>query len=347
MKSFPMFICTTGRQVVIVGGGEQAAQKARLILKTDAQIVLVADQLDEELSALVKAGQADHVQTLTPEIFDNAAMAFVGTGCPALDSAAHALAKAARCPVNVVDRPELCDITTPAIVDRDPVIVAIGSEGTAPILTREIKTKVETMLSPRLGALAALAGRLRPAVAQAIPQDQRRGFWGWVFRDAPRIAWARGAEREAASAIKQALANGKAPDADRPGLVSIIDAGPGPADLLTLRAVQRLQEADIIFVTASVPQEILELARRDAERVVLTPTDQRAIRNKGLEPEIMTRAQKGQRVVRLALSGEAEVITTAPMVSDSLKETIVVEIERLSGVVQAPAKTQVAASTTG
>jgi len=151
MKSFPMFIRTSGRRVVIIGGGEQAAQKSRLILKTDAQIVLAAPDLDEELAALVEEGRAEqYTGPITPALFDGAAMAFVGSGCPGIDAAIHALA-VGHCPVNVVDQPTLCDITTPSLVDRDPVVVAIGTEGTAPVLARQIKTKVEEMLAPNRG----------------------------------------------------------------------------------------------------------------------------------------------------------------------------------------------------
>ena len=185
MKSFPMFIRTTGRRVVIVGGGEQAAQKARLLLKTDAELVLVATALDAELADLVNSGRARQISELSRAVFEDAVMAFVGTGRPTLDAAAHALAKAARCPVNVVDQPDLCDMTTPAIVDRDPIVVAIGSEGTAPVLTREIKTKIERFLPQNLGGLAAFAGRLRPSVARNIPVAQRRAFWAWVFKGTP------------------------------------------------------------------------------------------------------------------------------------------------------------------
>ena len=128
MKSFPMFIRTTGRRVVICGGGEQAAQKARLMLKTDATLVLAAPELDAELAALVAEGRAvHHAGAITPALFEGAAMGFVATGCPGLDAALHGLAKAGGCPVNVVDRPDLCDLTTPSLVDRDPVVVAIGS----------------------------------------------------------------------------------------------------------------------------------------------------------------------------------------------------------------------------
>ena len=114
MKSFPMFIRTTGRRVVIAGGGEQAAQKARLILKTDAEIVLAAPELDDELAAIVAEGRAAwHRGPIAPALFEGAAMAFVATGCPGIDASLHALAKAAGCAVNVVDQPELCDLTTP------------------------------------------------------------------------------------------------------------------------------------------------------------------------------------------------------------------------------------------
>ena len=171
MKAFPMFIRTTGRRVVVVGGGEQAAQKVRLLLKTDAELVVVAASLEDELQGLHEEGRIRWERTLSAELFDGAAMAFIGTGCPGLDGAAQGLAKAMRCPVNVVDQPDLCDLTTPALVDRDPIVVAIGSEGTAPVLTRDIKTKLEAMLPQNLGGLAALAGRLRPSVANIRPAN--------------------------------------------------------------------------------------------------------------------------------------------------------------------------------
>lgn len=301
MKSFPMFIRTTGRRVVIVGGGEQAAQKARLMLKTDAVLILVAPVLEPELATLVETGRATlHNGAVAPALFEGAAMAFVATGCPGLDAAVHALVTAARCPVNVVDQPALCDLTTPSIVDRDPVVVAIGTEGTAPVLGRTIKTEVERMLPPGLGGLAALAGRLRDAVALRVPRDGRRAFWRWVFAEAPRDHWTRGAEREAARLIKQAIAAGGAPDAGRDGSIAYVGAGPGARDLLTLRAVQRLQEADVIFYDRLVDDDVLELARRDAERVyvgkVVGAHDWPQPR---IDAAVVAEARKGRRVVRL------------------------------------------------
>ncbi|WP_407495640.1 NAD(P)-dependent oxidoreductase [Pseudooceanicola sp. MF1-13] len=297
MKAFPMFIRTTDRRVVIVGGGEQAAQKARLMLKTDAKLVFVAFDLDDEVAAIVNDGRAEHETHLSAEVFDDAAMAFIATECPALDSSAHALARAAaRCPVNVVDRPELCDLTTPAIVDRDPVVIAIGSEGTAPILTREIKTQIEVMLSPRLGALAALAGRLRPAVARSLRREDRRRFWTWFFTSTPRAAWTRGAEREAAAITKTAIAKGKTPE-DEPAAFSIIEGSVRSTDLLTLRMVKRLQDADVIFCDAETNSDILELARRDAARVHVNADSRFA---GGLSGLMQAHVKPGQSAVWIA-----------------------------------------------
>ncbi|MDF1855053.1 SAM-dependent methyltransferase [Pseudooceanicola sp.] len=301
MKSFPMFIRTTDRRVVIVGGGEQAAQKARLILKTDAQLLLVAAVLDPELAALIAEGRAEwHRDAITPALFEGAVMAFIGTGCPGADASIHALAKVARCPVNVVDQPELCDITTPSLVDRDPIVVAIGTEGTAPVLARQIKTRVEEILAPNIGGLAAFAGRMRGAVAAQVPRPQRRAFWRWVFSDAPRDEWLRGAERAAAGRIKTAIAAGRAPDASGQGSIALVRAGPGARDLLTLRAVARLQEADVIFYDREVDQQVLELARRDAERVCLGPlAGAQTWPQPQIDARMVTEARRGRRVVRL------------------------------------------------
>lgn len=301
MKTFPMFLQMAGRRVVIAGGGEQAAQKSRLILKTEAEIVLLAQgEIDEELRGLVDGGRIRLDRTpVTPDHFRGAALVFIATGCPGMDAALHALSQEAGALTNVVDRPDLCDAITPSIVDRDPVVVAIGTEGTAPVLARQIKTRMEEMLEPRLGDLAALVGRLRGAAAQRLGPRQRRDLWRWVFSGAPRDAHARGAEREAAELIKAAINTGEfaAPQA---APVSLVGAGPGSRDLITLRGVQRLQEADIIFYDRLVDPELLELARRDAERVFVGkapgahswPQDR-------INGVLVAAAKQGKRVVRL------------------------------------------------
>ena len=312
MQSFPMFIRTTGRRVVIAGGGEEAAQKARLILKTDAQITLLAPVLDAELAGLVAQGRATHAPgPVTPDSFAGAALVFIGTGCAGADAALHTLAKAAGALVNVVDRPELCDATTPSIVDRDPVVVAIGTEGTAPVLARAIKTQVETLLPPSLGGLAALAGRLRGAVAAQLPQATRRAFWAWVFAGQPARLHGAGREAEAAELLKTAIATGTVPAGAGEGHIALVGAGPGARDLLTLRAVARLQEADVIFYDRLVDPAVLELARRDAERVFVgKAVGACAWPQERICALIVAEARKGRRVVRLK-SGDPSIFGRA------------------------------------
>ena len=300
MKTFPMFLTMAGRRVVIAGGGEQAAQKCRLMLKTEAEIVILAPALDPELADLHATGRIKWDDgAITAAHFANSALVFIATGCPGIDAALHALAKTAGATVNVVDQPELCDAITPSIVDRDPVVVAIGTEGTAPVLARQIKTRMEQALEPRLGDLAALAGRLRASAAQRLQPRQRRDLWRWVFNGPVRETHARGAERDAAELIKDAIQTGNF-DETGPAPVALVGAGPGSKDLITLRGVQRLQEADIIFYDRLIDPEILELARRDAERVYVGkapgahswPQD----RICGL---LVAAARQGKRVVRL------------------------------------------------
>ncbi|WP_299567614.1 siroheme synthase CysG [uncultured Sulfitobacter sp.] len=300
MKTFPMFIQMEGRRVVIIGGAEQAAQKTRLMLKTDARIVLRSDSLDDELAALVNADRITHKRgAILADDLTDTALVFIATGCPGADMALHCLAKTAGATVNVVDQPALCDVITPSIVDRDPVVVAIGTEGTAPVLARQIKTQIEQMLEPNLGDLASLAGRLRASAAARLGSRARRDLWRWVFGDAPRRAHARGAGRETAQMIKQAITTGEFGQ-DTGGSVTLVGAGPGARDLITLRGVQRLQEADVIYYDRLVDPAILELARRDAERVYVGKQPGcHSWPQAKITQTVVTAALNGARVVRL------------------------------------------------
>ncbi|WP_299142084.1 siroheme synthase CysG [uncultured Tateyamaria sp.] len=299
MKTFPMFLTMTNRRVVIVGGGEQATQKCRLILKTEAHIDILAETLDVELQSLAQAGRISwHKGPIGPAQFAGAALVFVATGCPGMDACLHMLAKASGAVVNVVDQPDLCDAITPSIVDRDPVVVAIGTEGTAPVLGRQIKTRIEEMLEPKLGDLAALAGRLRGFAADRLGPRARRDLWAWVFGNL-RAQHAQTGDAAVARIIKTAIASGGAPAA-APAPVALVGAGPGSSDLITLRGVKRLQEADIIFYDRLVDPQVLELARRDAERVYVgkAPGCHSWPQDK-INAVLVSAARRGQRVVRL------------------------------------------------
>ncbi|MEM0989110.1 MAG: NAD(P)-dependent oxidoreductase [Pseudomonadota bacterium] len=262
-----MFLKTTGRAIIVVGGGEQAAQKARLAIKTDANIRLVSPDLEPELQDLVSTGRASHSDPSDPCLFDDVALVFVATGCKGADAAWQAHAKRLGALVNVVDFPELCDAMTPSIVDRDPVVVAIGTEGNAPLLGRQIKTRIEQILHPRLGAFAALSGRLRKEVSLRVKASDRRDFWRWVFGETPWRLFSVGREREAINVVKSAIQSSHRPSI---GHLCIVSGAQDP-ELLPLAAIQRLQEADEIHIERDVPEATLELARRDAERSWVEP----------------------------------------------------------------------------
>ena len=303
MKTFPMFLRVADRRIVIVGGGEQAAQKARLAIKTEAEIILVAHDPNPELRDLAVRGQIAIIANANASTFRDAALVFVATGCKGADSGWHGIAKAAGALVNVVDSPDLCDAITPSIVDRDPVVVAIGTEGTAPVLGRMIKTRIEELLEPGLGRLSALAGQMREEVAHRVPRSARREFWRWVFGDAPRRLHASGEEHAAARLIEDAIASGGVPDTGVDAPIAVIGNAEGPADLMTLRAVQRLQEADAIFVPHDADPTVLELARRDAERIIIGSNDLPEWPSDRVLGRIRARASESGRIVWL-ISGD-------------------------------------------
>ena len=197
-----------------------------------------------------------------------------------------------------MDRPALCDAITPALVDRDPLVIAIGTEGAAPVMAQQVKSALETMLEPGLGRLVALAGRLRPQVGEAISAPLRRRFWAWVFGGAPRRMFRDGREDAAARLVSEAAETGELDDAG--GALTVVRLRTA-ADLLPLRALQRLQEADLVLHGDPVPAPELEYARRDAERGRWDPAS------------AALAVAEGQRVVWLAPDG-AEVPPGAEVV---------------------------------
>lgn len=287
MKAFPVFVKLEGERALVVGGGEEAARKARLLLKSSVKIEFLASEINEEIFEFIASGQASRASA--EAAFAGARLAFVATGDEAEDARLAALARAEGVLVNVVDRPELCDFFTPAIVDRAPLVAAIGTEGAAPVLARRIKTRLETLLEPDLGGLVALAADLRAPLAEALPHEARRGFWLWAFSGEPRRLAAEGRLAEAEALLREAIAEGRAPEAE-PGAISVIGAGPGAPDLLTLRAAQRLQEADLILHDQGLDPGFLELARRDSDRRAVSGEAAAALREA---------AEAGLRVVRL------------------------------------------------
>lgn len=301
MRYFPVFMDLDGQSVVVVGGGEKAVQKVRLLLKTPAALTVISPAVSRELRSMADANGVTLIEAAFGEhLLDGARLVFVAEEDAGLAAAAASAAAARGIAVNVVDSPEISSFIVPALVDRDPLVVAVGSEGTAPVLARAIRAKIETLLPARLGEVARQASALRSRVRAVIDEPVlRRRFWERLLDGVWRDAVLAGDRRASHARFESDLAN-VAELAEVPGRVSLVGAGPGDPDLLTLRAQQRLQEADVIVFDGLVPQSILEHARRDAVRIFAgkkgygVATDQAQI-----NAVLVREAAKGQKVVRL------------------------------------------------
>jgi uroporphyrin-III C-methyltransferase / precorrin-2 dehydrogenase / sirohydrochlorin ferrochelatase len=300
LSAFPLFMRTTGRVALVVGNGAEAVNKARLLLASDVTIRLVADAPEHDLETLI-AGSPSRFD-LRRELWNaghlsGVAFAYAATGVESSDRGIVADARAAGIPVNAVDRPELCDFFTPAIVNRAPVAIAIGTEGTGPVLGQMIRADIERLLAPHLGRLAILARLYRKAADALVPRGEpRRRFWREFFTGAVAQEEARGRTalaRRAATRLLKTLES-------RSGHVALVGAGPGAADLLTLRAQRLLLEADVIVHDALVSQELVGLGRRDAIRIAV---GKRKNEHSASQDEINTilvrLCREGRRVVRL------------------------------------------------
>lgn len=301
MRYFPIFLDVDNRDVLVVGGGEKALQKLRLLAKTTARLKLVAEDVSEAIAALDSA----HPLTILRRSFvesdvEGAAMVFAASDDPALDQAVATAARKRGLPVNVVDGPADSNFIMPAIVDRDPVVVAIGTEGAAPILAREIKSKIEAWLPAQFGRVARTAQALRHRIQETVADPTiRRRLWEALlqgkWRELVLADDAAAADRELG---RQLVAARSA--AQPVGSVALIGCGPGDPDLITLKAQQHLQSADVLVVDRLVNPAILEYARRDAIRIDVgkAPEGDAALQDE-INQILVREAMKGQRVVRL------------------------------------------------
>ncbi len=317
MRHYPVFLDLTGRTIVVSGAGEVAVAKLRLLLKTEARIVVCGTDPDPAVSDWARQGRIDLIEgPVAAGHVDGAVLVYGANGDAALDASAAELGRAAGVLVNIVDNLEDSDFITPAIVDRDPVTVAIGTEGMAPVVARGIKARLEEMLPARLGDLVRIGGGFRGRVEQ-LSSKARRAFWSKFYFETGPDAFAEGAEA-ARDELERMLAEGVEV---RRGFVHLVGAGPGDPELLTLKARRLLHEADVVIHDRLVSKEILELARREA--TVLE------VGKKGFGPSwsqsdinalMIGHARDGDRVVRLKggdptvfgrLDEEIEALTSA------------------------------------
>jgi uroporphyrin-III C-methyltransferase/precorrin-2 dehydrogenase/sirohydrochlorin ferrochelatase len=299
MRYYPVFLDLQQRPVLLVGAGEVAWRKAVLLRRSGARLRVVASEVSPAFEALAADGQIDLQQRrFTPEDIDGAAFAIAATDDAEVNASVAAAARARNVPVNVVDAPALCSAILPAIVDRDPVLVAIGTEGSAPVLARRLRERIEALLDPSLGALAALCARWRERVRARLGTiPQRRAFWEQAVDGAPAAALRAGNEAAAEQAMTRLLG---ARPRKQPGEVVLVGAGPGDPGLLTLHALRAIQDADVVFHDALVSDEVLELVRRDAHRVAVGKRGGgHSVSQTEIHHQLLEAARSGQRVVRL------------------------------------------------
>ena len=343
MNTFPLFFKLEDRKVLIVGGGEVALRKADLLSRAGAAITVIAPDICDELQALLTHSNNDKKQAQHQLIFakyDKAYMTgariiIAGTDDEALNHQVHADATALNIPVNVVDTPPLCDFIFPAIVDRNPIVIGISSNGKAPVLARLLRARLETLIPQGYGKLAKLAGEFRAEVKTKIPTlTGRRQFWERAFEGKVSELIFAGNETEAnvqlqkdldetaarianhdsledidsdnqqvvVDSIEAILSDNNNHEKSKPpvGEVYIVGAGPGDPELLTFKALRLMQQADIVFYDALVSPQVLDLCRRDADKVYVgKKRSNHTVAQLGINELLVNEAKKGRRVVRL------------------------------------------------
>jgi uroporphyrin-III C-methyltransferase/precorrin-2 dehydrogenase/sirohydrochlorin ferrochelatase len=314
MRYFPIFLDFEGQRVLAVGDGEAILNKIRLLQRTSAAIELVADTLDATLDGLVSHGGVALVgRRFEPGHLDGIVAVFAAAD-DITNKAIFEAARSRNIPVNVVDRPELSTFLTPAIVDRDPLVVAIGSEGTGPVLAQGVRARIEAMLPYRIGELALAAGSLRQRVGRSISAAAgRRAFWSNYFFGIPAEAFLADDAPGYAAAVDAAIDDASTP---RTGRVSFVTA-PADPELLTLKAHRKLQEADCIVHDRGADARILDYARRDAARVAVEAA---------ASDLLLREAAHGRHVVRLRSEASRLVASSARELAALAAAGITVEI---------------------
>ena len=299
MEFLPISLRIRDARVLLVGGGQVATRKARLLLQAGARLTVVAPAIEEELQALLASsgGNWDSAQ-YSASALAGAVLVVAATPLRQVNQQVYLDATAQRLPVNVVDAPDLCSFIFPAIVERTPLTIAISSGGASPVLVRQLRRKIEAMVPAACGRLAIFAGRLRGAVKQALPAaGARRLFWEQSVDGTVGELVLAGKEAQAEALLRQQLRDS---DTLHRGEVYLVGAGPGDPDLMTFKALRLLQSADVVLYDRLVAPAILEMARRDAERIYVGKARaEHAVPQGDINQLLLTLARQGKRVVRL------------------------------------------------
>ncbi len=302
MDNLPIFLDVKQQDCLVVGGGDIAARKAGLLRRAQATVTMLAPQLSEASQQLVDNKQVHWIADSFEDHIDMSVYRLViaATDKDDVNHAVYQQAKSQKVLINVADSPELCDFILPSILDRSPIVVAVSSGGASPILARQLRARLETLIPPTYGHLATLVGRYRDAVkARFSTLPQRRRFWETVLQGAVAEHVLTGREALGEQVLKATLEN-TSNDALEIGEVYLVGAGPGDPELLTFKALRLMQQADIVFYDRLVSQEVLSLVRREAEQVYVgKQRDWHAVRQEEINQLLLNEAKKGKRVLRL------------------------------------------------
>jgi uroporphyrin-III C-methyltransferase/precorrin-2 dehydrogenase/sirohydrochlorin ferrochelatase len=298
---FPVFFDLTGQKVLVVGGGEVALRKISLLERTGALISVVAPEVAPELVARAASSKLTlAIRGFEPPDLDGVRLVIVATSRRAVNRWIANLSESRNIPVNVVDDREASRFIVPAIIDRDPVLVAVSTGGTSPVLARRLRERLEALIPGRIGELASWLKALRSASRRKLRNtEERRRFFEAIVDGPAAQRFVEGDSQGARRIAQQLLARtSAAPRAA--GEVTLVGAGPGDPELLTLKALRALQDADVILHDRLVPPEVLELARRDAERIsVGKAAGKGGTTQEEINALLIKLANEGKRVVRL------------------------------------------------
>ncbi len=303
METLPVFLCVKGKRAAVVGGGSAAARRVETLARAGARVTVFAARLDDEFRALRDDATFEHAASEpTPADLDGFALCYVATSDGDADERAFARMRGARALINVADRPDLCDFIAPSIVDRSPLVVAISTGGASPMLGRMLKARLESSIPAAYGRLATFMGKSRALVGARLPTARaRRRFWERLLEGPiAEMVLANNetaAEAALASAIEREAGGGEiAPS----GEVYLVGAGPGDPDLLTFRALRLMQKADVVLYDRLVDARIVDLARREAERIYVGKRrNDHTLPQEEIGELLVRLAREGKRVLRL------------------------------------------------
>lgn len=300
MDFLPVFLNLNNQSTLVVGGGPVGLRKARQLLDAGASVTLVAPRLNDAFQALTERPDFTHLSRgYSDEDLAGKHLVVAATDDPAVNARIGEQCRAQAIPVNVVDNPSLCSFIFPSVLDRSPVMVAVSTAGASPVLARQLRTRLETLIPSAYGRLARLLEANREKVRSVIPDERtRKRFWEALLQGPMSEMVFAGQDERAQRYIEEALK--KAPGEEETGEVYLVGAGPGDPDLLTFRAVRLMQQADVVVYDRLVSKPILDMTRRDAERFYVgKEKDHHAVPQDGINQLLVDLARQGKRVLRL------------------------------------------------